>query len=137
MKLSLLLTTHAVLALGFGIAFTLYAPVMMAFFGIPELPGDNVLLYWSVVSFARMFGVTLFGLGMILWALRGSLEGAGFSSPSRRGILFAMLFGNAIGSITAITQQVSVWQGIAGWITFGIFLLLTLAYGYFLFSMGK
>ena len=41
------LSLHAVLLIGFGIAFALYGPIMMAPFTVPELE-INEPAYWGV-----------------------------------------------------------------------------------------
>lgn len=132
MKLSHLLTLNAVLALGFGIAFTVYGPLMAALFGLPELPGEDVLLYWNAVSFFRLFGAALFGLGILLWAVRSLADQPALPPEARRGIVFALAIGNGLAVFVAGIQQAGVWQGAAGWIMAGIFALLTLGYGYFM-----
>jgi hypothetical protein len=131
MKLNPVISLNAVIALAFGILFTLYAPVMMAFFGVAEIPEDNVLLYWHVASFARLFGATLFGFGLLLWSLRGLLA-RNAALEGRRGVLFSLLFTNGMAAIVAITQQFSIWLRPAGWALIGLFGLFSLAYAAFL-----
>lgn len=133
MKLNPVITLNAVLALAFGITFTLYAPVMMAFFGVAEIPEDNVLLYWHVASFARLFGAALFGFGLLLWSLR-SLLLHNEALHGRRGVLFSLLFTNGMAAIVAVTQQFSIWLRPAGWALVGVCGLFTLAYAAFLVS---
>jgi hypothetical protein len=132
MKLIYLLTLNAILCIAFGIAFALYGPVMIAFFGIPEIPENSIQLYWNVASFARLFGAALFGFGFLLWAVRGVAESHATPPEARRGIVFALLLANLMGAVVAITQQSSVWLSPAGWVATAIFALLSLGYGYFL-----
>jgi hypothetical protein len=127
MKLNPVITLNAVFALAFGILFTLYGPVMMAFFGVAEISGDNVLLYWHAASFARLFGAALFGFGMLLWALR-SLLLRNAALQGKRGVLFSLLFTNGVAAIVAITQQFSIWERPVGWGLVGLFGLFALAY---------
>ena len=128
-RLNWLLSAHAVLLIGFGIAFALYGPLMMALFTVPELEIDAPA-YWSLTSFARMFGAALFGFGLLTFSLRKALPQA--SAETRRGVLFALFLANLMGAFVSITQQSAVWGTPAGWITSGIFILLLIAYGYFL-----
>jgi hypothetical protein len=130
-KLNPVITLNAVLALAFGILFTLYAPVMMAFFGVAEIPEDNVLLYWHVASFARLFGAALFGFGLLLWSLR-SLLLRNKTFAGLRGVLFSLLFTNGVAAIVALTQQFSIWLRPAGWALVGLFGLFSLVYAAFL-----
>ncbi len=127
MKLNPVITLNAVLALAFGILFTLYAPVMMAFFGVAEIPEDNVLLYWHVASFVRLFGAALFGFGLLLWSLRGLLL-RNAALQGQRGVLFSLLFTNGVAAIVAVTQQFSIWLRPAGWGLVGLFGLFALVY---------
>ena len=125
-----LLSAHAILLIGFGIAFALYAPLMMAFFAVPELLDVDANAYWSLTSFARMFGGALFGFGLLIFSIRGTISQ--LTPETRRGVVFALFLANLMVAFVAITQQSSVWDTPAGWITTGLFILLTIAYGYFL-----
>lgn len=126
MKLNLLLSAHAILLLGFGIAFALYGPLMLAFFAVPETLEIDALTYWHLAAFARMFGAALFGFGLLLFALRSPIHK--LDHNSQRGIIFSLLLANAMGLMVSLTQQTAVWQTPAGWITSGIFALLLLGY---------
>lgn len=132
MTLKQLLTFHTLIAIGSGIAFGLYGPLMIALFGILETQGDS-LTYWYVASFARLFGAALFGFGFLLWSIRPLVEESNDNNPGvRRNILVALLLANLMAFFVALTQQVSVWNSPAGWIACGVFLLLALGYLYFL-----
>jgi hypothetical protein len=137
MKLIHLLTLNAILFIAFGIAFALYGPLMMAFFGVPEIEENSVMLYWNVASFARLFGAALFGFGFLIWAVRSLAASQAVSAEARRGVVFALLLGNLMGAIVAITQQSSVWLSPAGWVATAIFALLTLGYGYFMVADSR
>jgi hypothetical protein len=134
MKLSQLFTINAILFIAFGIAFSLYSPLMMNFFAVPELQTIDSSGYWLLASFARMFGAALFGFGLLLWALRGAVDQA--SPEAKRGLVFALLLAYLLGAIISATQQASIWQGPAGWIATGVFVVFLLAYGYFLGTSG-
>ena len=134
-RLSVLLSAHAVLLIGFGIAFALYGPLMMAFFGVPELLDADAGAYWSLTSFARMFGAALFGFGLLVWSVRAAISQV--SPPARRGVLFALFLANLMGAFVSVTQQSAVWGTLAGWIATGLFVVLMAAYGYFLSAKGN
>lgn len=127
MKLSQLFTVNAIVFIGLGIAFALYAPLMLGMFGILESEGSTVM-YWYTTSFARLLGAALFGFGFVLWALRrqSTLPGV------RTGVSLALTISYTLGFVVAITQQVSIWGTLYGWITAGVFLVLTAGYAYFL-----
>ena len=125
-----LVTLNAILAMALGIAFALYGPLMLAFFGIADIPSQEALLYWNIASFARLFGAGIFSLGLLLFALRAPLANQELSAQSRRGVIFSLLLGNLLTTIVILTQQASVWSAATGWILSAVFGLLTLAYGF-------
>jgi Ca2+/Na+ antiporter len=127
MKLNWMININAVLFLILGIAFGLYSPLMLNFFGVPDIPSEDLLLYWTTVSFARLYGAALFGFGLVLWALRG--YAASTPPDSRRGLIFSLLLANIFGALIAATQSVSIWQSWAGWLLLILYLLLILGYG--------
>jgi len=126
MKLSTLITFNGILFIVFGIAFALYGPSMMGLFRIPELNIDGIA-YWHVTAFARMFGAALFGYGFLLWAVSRGVDE--LSAANQRSIVMALLLSNLLAAVVSITQQSSIWYNAAGWITSGVFAVLTLAYG--------
>lgn len=132
MNVKNLLTANAILAIGLGIAFALYSPLMISLYGVLDVQDGNVLQYWHTASFARMFGAALFGMGFLIFALRGLFDSPSTLPDTRRGILFAMLLANLIAVFTAATQQASVWNTLTGWITVGVFAALLAAYAYLL-----
>jgi hypothetical protein len=131
MKLKSLITVNAVLLIASGIAFTLYGPLVLAFFSVPGLEETNQIGYWQIAAFARLFGATQFGFGLLLFALRGVLSQ--ITVEAQRGIVSALFLANIIGLFTAVTQQVSIWYGYAGWLMAAVFAVFTLLYGYFFF----
>jgi hypothetical protein len=132
MNLSKVLSVNAFLFIAVGIAFTLFAPNALAYFGTGLLPGDNVLYYWNVVAFGRMFGAILLTLGLVLWGLRGFFAETINAGQARREVLFSLVFGFIIITIAAITQQASVWGSLTGWLVSGLFAVFGLVYIYFL-----
>lgn len=131
MKLSAFITLHALLAIAAGITFALYSPLALNFFGIIESVG-GADLYWFTVSFARLFGAALFGLGFVILSLRKIITNPILDSQTRRSVLFALLLSNLVGLIVALTQQVSIWGTAAGWVITGVFFILLAGCGYYL-----
>jgi peptidoglycan/LPS O-acetylase OafA/YrhL len=131
MKLSSFLAFNGILFVAAGIAFAVYGPAMMGFFKVPELNIDSTT-YWHVTAFARMFGAALFGYGFLLWAVSRAVDR--LSAANIRSILMALLLGNLMATVVSLTEQSSIWYNAAGWVTSGVFALLTLAYGGFLVS---
>jgi FtsH-binding integral membrane protein len=79
-----------------------------------------------------MFGAALFGYGFLLWAVSRAADD--FGAANLRSVLMALLLGNLLAAIVAITQQSSRWYNAAGWVTSAIFAGLTLAYAAALIS---
>lgn len=130
MKQSSLLLVNATLFIAAGIAFALYGPLMINFFGILELDDATSITYWYVASFARLYGAALFGFGFLIWAARGLLDNPQISVEARKRTLLALLMAHAISLFVVFIQQVTIWINPAGWIAVAIHLLLLGAYGY-------
>jgi len=129
MKLTQIISINAILSVAIGIAFGLYSPLMLTLFEISETPSQDVVLYWTVASFSRMYGITLIGYGILLWSIR-KLSGQ-INGGEIRGITFALIIANVLGLYTAITQQVAIWQTLAGWVLsvyYGLFVLIYIYY---------
>jgi hypothetical protein len=121
-------TANAIIFIAGGIAFALYGPLMIDMFGILNTQGDATI-YWHAASFARLYGAALFGFGFLIWSLKNiRLE----DQSARRGVILSMILANGMGLVVALTQQVSIWGTLAGWITVAIYGLLLIGYIYFL-----
>jgi hypothetical protein len=131
MKLHNLVSVNGGFYVALGIGFTIYAPNFLAYFGVSDLAGDNYLLYWNIVAFARMFGVLLLAFGLILWSLRKIFSDPLVNQGIQREILFSLVLGHILIIITVLTQQSSVWGSIVGWIIALIFLIFLVFYIYF------
>lgn len=131
MKISKFFTFNAIIFIALGIAFALYGPLMVNFYGILETESSG-LSYWYVTSFARMYGVILFGYGFLIWAIKNVPEDENTQPQVRRKIIFAQLLVSLVGSIVAIIQQYTIWWNLTGWITVAVFLSLTIGYIYIL-----
>lgn len=123
---------NAVLFIALGIAFALYAPLMINAYGMLELSGAGGAEYWFTASFARLLGAVLFGYGFLIWAVQDLVARDLLTPDKHQRIVLGMLFGNVVGLFVAVTQQWQVWINFAGWVTIGIFSLLVLSYAYFL-----
>ena len=130
MNRSTLLNINAIVNMAAGIAFTLYGPLMMRLFGIPDIPSEDVLLYWNVAAFGRLFGATMFSFGLLIFSIKRIAETAKFSESAWRNIFLALILSNIILSVTAITQQVSAWQSPAGWVLTTYFTGLIAGYSF-------
>lgn len=136
MKFSTLLTLNAIIFIALGIAFSIYAPLMIGLFGILNTDSSPVS-YWYTTSFARMLGVALFGYGFLLWSIKKIPDQKTLSPKTQQGIVFALFLSNLIGLIVTITQVISIWGSIPGWLLVGIFILLSIGYGYLLINKSS
>jgi Ca2+/Na+ antiporter len=130
-KISQFFFFNAIFFIGLGIAFTLYGPLMVNFYGILETESSGVA-YWYVTSFARMFGVILFGYGFLIWAIKNVPEDDKTSPEVRRKIIFAQLIASLVGLAVVLIQQITIWWNITGWLTVAAFLVLVIGYFYYL-----
>jgi hypothetical protein len=136
MKLKQLLFINALLYIAIGIAYTLYAPNTLAYFGVSDLPSGDYLTYWFIVSFARLFGALLFSLGLLLLGVRSLVGEPGLRPEAARSVVSSLVIGNIIAAITAFTQAAAVWSTALGWIFGGMFSLFAILYGYFLWKLS-
>jgi hypothetical protein len=131
MKLSPILSLNAILWMILGLIFAIYAPAMLGFFGAADIPAGNPLMYWYTASFARLFGAALFGWGLLLFAARDFITDS-TQVTAKRGLISALLLGNLMTAVVALTQQMQTWDTAAGWVLVGVCLLLTAVYSYLL-----
>lgn len=128
MKLTSLILFNAILFIILGIAFALYGPIMIDYFGMLAISGADGAAYWFTASFARLLGAALFGYGFLLWAVQNILSGNDIRAEQRRKLTMALLIGNILALFVTITQQWQVWNNLAGWAISGIFALLAAGY---------
>ena len=131
MSLKNLLRFNAFLYIAGGIAFALYTPLMIAMYGILDTGGSPVM-YWYTASFARLYGAALFGFGFLAWAASHIMAEIPQNKATRRWIATSMLFANGIGLFVAITQQLSIWGSVIGWIMVAFYAVLLIGYIYLL-----
>jgi len=134
MKFSRAINLNAILNIALGIAFGLYAPLVLAAFKVPEDPSGDSLLYWYAASFARLFGATMVGFGLLMFSTHKVVD-TEIYPEIRRGILYTLIIGNIIGFITCLTQQFAVWQHPLGWVITGYYLVFSAVYIYFVFKL--
>lgn len=133
MSLRTWITISAVVFIVTGALFALFTPDMLASFGMSELPpflpeGPDAVAAWSAVTFARLFGVVLFALGMLLWFLK-----TGITWRARRKAAVALFIGVATAAAFSFVQQVTIWRTAAGWVLFSVLLVLAVGYAYWSF----
>jgi hypothetical protein len=131
MKLKTFLTLNAISAMLIGAFFALEW-FFAAQFLIRDLPGlgfsgdlegPEPYLLWGLASFMRLFGMMLFGLGALTFAVR-DVNDRGL----RRGILIAQLLTWFFATFTVLSQQIAIWDTPAGWVLVVYCAVLALGY---------
>ncbi len=118
---------NAIVFIAFGIAFALYAPLVAGAFGILSTEGTSEM-YWYSVSFARLYGAALFGFGFLIWAVSPAADSLAQAPGARRSVLVALLIAHGMGMVVALSQQITIWGALAGWITVGMYTIFMAGY---------
>ena len=121
MKLKTMLVIKAIVCLIFGILFLAVPAKLMSFYGITLQEGG--------IFAARLYGATLFGNLLLTWNARNDP-----GSQSLRSIVLALFVYDAIALIVALGAQLSGLMNSLGWMVVGLYLVLTLGFGYFQFG---
>jgi hypothetical protein len=140
MKTTQILSLNAIVWMAIGIAYALFGYLMLNLYGIPDIPENSqagLLLYNNILAFARIYGATLMMLGLLLYSVRGLPANPNLSIETRRGILSALLLGNALMVFVAVTEQFRNWVSLGGWITTLIPAIFLAIYIYLLATSQK
>lgn len=118
MKLRHVFAANAVICLLYGTPFALAPALLLSLYGAP--PNGLGLLV------ARLFGMMLIAMGLILWKLR-----TGDESEAARGVAAALFVADAVSTVF-FTQAVLAGDANAfGWTVVAIYGLNSLFFGYF------
>ena len=120
MSLRYLFIASAVVGILFGLGFLLFPDQLLQLYGVQ--------LSEAGLQIARLMGSAFIGLGIITWQARYSHD-----SAARRAIVTGLFIDFLLGFIVSIMIMVSGIVNALGWSTVIIYLLFTLAYGYFQF----
>jgi hypothetical protein len=120
MTLKTLFVINAIVALMFGLGFLLAPAPLMAFYGA-TLNAPGVLM-------ARFVGAEVLGHTILTWIARDST-----ASVARRAIVLALFTSWRALLIVGVLGQVTGVMNVLGWSNVILFLLFTVAYGYFAF----
>jgi hypothetical protein len=109
MRFHRVLSGLALVVIAFGAWMALWGGNAFELFGGYQLPqpvaeDESAMAVWAGVSFARVTGALILGLGALLFAIlrrRNRDQAVGYA------LLAAAVFGLAI----ALTQQMAVWRG--------------------------
>jgi len=120
MNVKVFLAIAAAIAVLYGIAFLLMPAFVLATYGMTTEP--------STILSARYFGLTLLGLGLIVWLVRESADG-----KVLRGLLSGLAIQSAIGVVVSIWGTLGGAMNAMGWSAALIYAVLLAGYLYFLF----
>ncbi len=126
MNLKNLFAINAVVAGLFGLAFVLVPGPLMELYGI-EQPADE-LLYDQLLYIGRLLGAAFLMFSVLTWQSRDAQD-----STARKAVVLALLVGFVVGFVVALVGQLNDIVNALGWTTVAIYLLFSVAYGYFQF----
>lgn len=121
MKFKTMMIIKAVVCLIFGPALLLAPGVLANLYGISFGPG--------VQFFANLYGASMIGVLLLCWLAREAAP-----SAVRTAITWDLVVYDAIGLIVSLLYQLQGGMNALGWSIVGIYLFLTLGFGYFLIS---
>ena len=120
MKLKVIMVLNAVVAGVYGIAFVLAPAQVLSLYGVS---GGEPLSFMS-----QLFGAALIGIGLVTWLARNAA-----ASDARDAIVLAMAIAFLVGLIVAVMGALAGFMNMLSWLTVGIYLFFTAAFGYFKF----
>jgi hypothetical protein len=120
MNLKNLFTVNAVIAGLFGLAFVLVPGPLTDLYDI-ELTDAGLYV-------GRLLGATFLMFSVLTWQSRDAQD-----STARKAIVLALLVGFVVGFVVSLVGQLNDIVGALGWTTVAIYLLFSVAYGYFQF----
>lgn len=123
MNLKTLLIIKAIVCL-LGVPVLLWTVPFYGLFGV-ELDSEGVYLAWQ-------YGSSLIGILLLCWFARNV---TGFEM--RRAIIIGLFVYDLLGFAVTLYALLTNVLGALGWIIAGIYLLLTLGFGYFLLTLKK
>ena len=120
MKLNTLFMFNFIVAILFGLGFTLMPATMADLYGAELTPAGLYI--------GQLFGLSLIGFAVLSWLARGLTDPAG-----RQAIVTALFISELIGFVVSIINQLAGVVNALGWSTVVLYGLLALGFGYFRF----
>ncbi len=121
MRLRTHVAIKAVVVVLFGIGFVVIPQRVLSWYAVSLDPGGAFM--------TRLYGAAFLLLGVLLWSARKAPQ-----SDVRRAIVLAVLIGDAIGFVVALSGQLSGLMNALGWTVVGLYLLLALGFAYYYFA---
>lgn len=121
MKLGTMMVIKAIICLSFG--------VLLLFF--PEFLTDllEIDIEEGGILFVRLYGASLWGNFFLTWLSRNAAE-----SEALRAAVVGLFVYDAIGLVVAVLATLDGVMGTLGWGIVGVYLCMTLGFGYFYFK---
>jgi len=119
MKLKTWMAVKAIVCIVFGLCLVILPGSLMDLYGASLGEGG--------IYMTRLLGQAFILLGLLLWLVRSTEEAA-----IRRAFALAVLVGDLIGFVITLQGQFAGSVNALGWTTVIIYLVFTLAFGYFL-----
>lgn len=126
MKLRYLFILNTIVALLFAAGLLLAPRTMLGLFDITA--GTTVKANASLNFVAQLLGAALTLPGLLGWFAATSME-----ASARKSVAVSLFVFHVIGFAVSLLGMLSKVMSVSGWAVVGLFLLLTLGYGYFLF----
>nr|VFJ86037.1 MAG: hypothetical protein BECKLFY1418B_GA0070995_100167 [Candidatus Kentron sp. LFY]VFJ89870.1 MAG: hypothetical protein BECKLFY1418A_GA0070994_100913 [Candidatus Kentron sp. LFY]VFK15424.1 MAG: hypothetical protein BECKLFY1418C_GA0070996_101520 [Candidatus Kentron sp. LFY] len=122
MKLGVLLTLNAMIALMFGLTSIFIPEIMLTIYGAETIGTE-------LVQMTRLFGSVVLGYAVLSWLARNA-EG----SDARQAILLAFIISYLFGLIVTLFGFFSGVMGMIAWLNVVLYLIFISGYGYFRFA---
>ena len=120
MKIKTLFIFQAIVSFLNGFTFLIAPALYLSLFGISDPFPETILM-------SRLLGAALFGYSVISWLARDLSETIG-----RKAIVAGLFVGNFAGLIGMVMGQLAGIPNMMGWSIVGLYLVLALAFGYFM-----
>ena len=121
MKLKTLFIVHSVIAFVNGVSLVVVPKLYLSLYGV------------SLSDEAAIFVSRLLGAGLLTYCVVPWFAKNAEASDARRAIVLGFFITMTIGFIIALLGQLSGVMNAFGWAIVGLYLLMTLGYGYFQF----
>jgi hypothetical protein len=124
MRLTNLLVVSAAIAAIFGVALVVLTGPLLAIYGMTVDKTGTVV--------AQLFGSVLIGFAVLNWFARNVTD-----PEARRAVVLGNLAADAVGFVVILLGQLAGIANTLGWSNVAIYLLLTLAWAYVLFTQRE
>ena len=119
MNLRTLIIISAVLALIYGLGLVFMPMTLLSMYGFSTGASEKLL--------SQFFGSELLVLGVLAWLSKDS------TGASVRPLVTGNVVGNAVATVVSLMGALNGTMNAVGWSAVGIYLFLTLGFGYFQF----